>query len=119
MPFDEGQLERFAMQAAQISQRLSSVGGYIEINPVGEQLGLSHQDALQLALFLESRDWAKVTMQPMNPQLILTPLGFKEIAKLRWPKWKRWLVPRFPWLVSTLIGLTALIIAIISLLTRK
>ena len=98
------------MQAEKITQEPASAenfGGWVKIKPIAETLGLSDGDVIQIATYLESLGWAKVTLHPANPQLMLTPLGFEKIADLKRPKWKRWLESR-AWWITLILSLTAI-----------
>jgi hypothetical protein len=103
MPFDEGRLEAYAMRAEEMSQALPPNEGGVEIDAVGQALGMTREEGRELATYLANLGWAKATFMS-TPRLVLTPLGYREIRKLRWPRWRRW-ADRHGTLVIALAGL--------------
>ena len=95
MVYDQFRFERFAMQAEKMSldpslQTGTDIDLYgIEILSVGKALDLAPEESKQLAHYLQDIGWAKLS-GVNGPRLRLTPVGFREIAKLRRPAWRRW-----------------------------
>lgn len=75
------------MHAERTTQGLPSFGGSVNVDTLGEQLGLSPSDSRNVAQYLQAIGWAVVS----EPNLTLTPLGFEEVARVRRPAWVRWL----------------------------
>jgi hypothetical protein len=91
MAFDEPVFERYALQAEQTSSQQHVVQGGIDLYAVGDALGMSRQDSQDAANYMKGMGWAEVEYGKEPPRLTLTIKGFKEIAKLRLPRWRRWL----------------------------
>jgi hypothetical protein len=102
MPYDKKLLERYAMQAAKMSQEANSFAGSVNINDLGNALGLAQKDSFALADYLKSLNWVTISSDS-GPMLTITPKGFEEIAKLHWPLWKKWL-DRHPKIVAAFLG---------------
>jgi hypothetical protein len=113
MAFHESRFERYAMQAEQMSQETPLLGG-VEIDAVGQALDFTPEESREIALFLQDIRWGTVSFVGA-PRLRLTPFGFREIAKLRRPGWRRW-IDRHP-LVLTIIA--SVISGIVVLLGSK
>lgn len=118
MAYNRQRFEVFVMQAEQATQQVDveKTGGWVDIEPIGEACSLTQQDSFHLATYLESLGWAVVKFTN-PPKLLLTPKGHEEIAKLKWPKWKRWLKEN-EWSIAICSGLSciaAVVIAIIAL----
>jgi hypothetical protein len=91
MPYDQLRLERYAMHAEKMSQDSPPLSGGIDPVTVGGALGFSREDSLELAAHLHESGWARLKIKPEGPRLTMTINGFKEVAKLRRPRWWRWL----------------------------
>jgi hypothetical protein len=90
MAYSKAVLVRFATEAEKMSQELKTFGGKINVHDVSDALGLSREDGFSIAQYLEYLGWARVThADPLT--LVLTPLGYDEIAILRLPKWRQWI----------------------------
>src|SRR5260370_24454952 len=90
MAYSKALLVRFATQAEKMSQALKTFGGKINVHDVSDALGLSREDGFSIAQYLEYQGWARVThADPIT--LVLTPLGYDEIAILRLPWWRQWI----------------------------
>ncbi len=90
MAYSKAVLVRFATQAEKMSQALKTFGGKINVHDISDALGLSREDGFSIAEYLEYLGWARVThADPLT--LVLTPLGYDEIAILRLPWWRQWI----------------------------
>jgi hypothetical protein len=107
-------MEQFALKAEEMTKELQK-GWSISIKSVGESLGLSNEDSVQLATYLRDAGWATCNFMA-DPTLTLTPEGYRAIRKLRnWPRWLLW-VDRNPGLmagIAVLVGLTSLAVALL------
>ncbi len=90
MAFRSEVLEKFAMQAEQLSREAKTFGASISVSEIAEKAGIPGEDAWGIARYLMDLGWANVEFRGNTP-LTLTPLGYQEIAKLRRPKWRRWI----------------------------
>jgi hypothetical protein len=116
MAFNEKRFERYAMQAELESQKASfesNPAGGISVDAVGAALGYSVAESRQLALQLHREGWAHVEFTTA-PYLTLNIKGHREIAKLHWPQWRRWLHVN----KATVIATASLIISAILLVLR-
>jgi len=90
MLFTEERFEAFARQAETMIQAGRK---WVDADEVGAALGMTPHESRLLVEHLESAGWA--TLLEGNEASVvkfkLTLQGFREIAKLRWPKWKRWI----------------------------
>lgn len=64
---------------------------WADVDEVGKRMGLSPVDSRAYAAFLEEEGWAKMTQDGESAKIRLTLKGFRELEKLRWPRWWRWL----------------------------
>lgn len=106
MAYDRSTLERFALKAAEMTQQTKSFGGGIYLDGISSLLGIKREDARALADYLIDLGWMKNCS--VEGDVIVTPQGHEEIAKLRRPAWRRW-VDTHPmtmtvfWMIATSI----------------
>ena len=79
---------RFAMRVEAMSQQGEK---WVDVDAVGEHLGLSSFESRRLADLLSDEGWVTTLEVAGLVKLRLVKRGFDEVAKLRWPKWRRWL----------------------------
>jgi hypothetical protein len=82
--YDKAIVHKFAMQAERTAQANPHFAGHVNYEEIGQQIGLSKAESLNVALYLTDLDWASIN----TPWLTITPKGFEEIGRLRWPRWK-------------------------------
>jgi hypothetical protein len=92
------------MQAEQMIAKAD--GASVLVDDVGKALGLSSEDSRALANYMRDNGWAFLDFTPTigQPTLRLTPRGFDEIAKLRWPRWRQWLDRHGSLFVTLVVG---------------
>jgi biotin operon repressor len=92
MAFNEARLERYAMKLEEMSQASNdAVTSGIDLFAVGDALGLTRNDARELAQHLRDSGWAVTDFATAPTRLRLTIEGYRQIAKMRQPRWQRWL----------------------------
>lgn len=106
MLYDEQLLERYAMQAEQMTKEVGEPLRGIQIDDVSKALSLSINDGREIASFMQDLGWARCNYGPASPRLTLTPLGYREIAKLKRPRWRRW-IDKHTILVSVVASVVA------------
>ncbi len=116
MLFSEERFERYAMEVEKISQGgLGQTGRwYVDVDEVGKALGFSSHESRLFAHLLETEDWAQIDYKFDPPKLRLTLKGYREIAKLHWSPWRRWVHRNLPIVISIL----ALAVSIVSLVLK-
>jgi hypothetical protein len=115
MPFNEEALERYAMKAEELS-RQAPPPGEVELDKLAAALGLDRAECRRLTTYLVDQGWA-VADYSGTPRLRLTPDGFREIAKLHWPLWRRW-YDRNQSTVANIASIVAVVIALAALLLQ-
>src|SRR5436305_2042468 len=103
MRFNEDRFERYAVQTELESQKtdaFANPAGGVNINAVGAALGYGPEESQQLAWFMNQEGWVNITSSD-PPTMTLTARGYREIAKLRWPKWRRW-IDQHPLIMSVI-----------------
>jgi hypothetical protein len=90
MAYQKGVLEQFAMQAEHLSQQATTFGASVGVDAIADAMGIPRQDGYALARYLHDLEWAVVSFSG-DARLTLTPKGYEEIAKLRRPRWRRWI----------------------------
>lgn len=109
MPYQEQVFEKFAMQAEQLSQKIPALVGTVSVNDIADAAGIPREDGEGFAQYLHDMGWAVVYPSTVNTTLVLTPKGFSEIAKLRRPRWQRW-IDQHPARVSIIVAMTITVI---------
>jgi hypothetical protein len=111
MLLDENRFEQFAMQAEKKAKETSRTESILEILDVGKALKFSKEESLLFALAMEQEGWIKIyASTPIgadeNPKMSITLHGQREIAKLHWPSYKRWIHRNEPTLVVIAVVLS-------------
>jgi hypothetical protein len=96
MPYNKRLMEQFAMKADEMASGIPTFAGSVDVDAVGASLGLSPVDSRGIALYLQELRWAVFSYTGVKATLTLTPLGFDEIAKLRLPRWRRFVRTYWP-----------------------
>jgi hypothetical protein len=110
MLFTEERFEAFAKQAGQMTQAGET---WIDVDSVGAALGLTSHESNVLANHLKAEGWVDLQSTQYDVKLRVTLKGFREIAKLRMPRWRRWLA-RHPAIVVAIAS--ALVMGVFKLL---
>lgn len=89
MPVQD-RFERYAMRVEELSQQEKK---WLDVDKVGADLGLTTHDSRLLADLLADEGWVTLIYTDIGgpPKLRMVKRGFDEVAKLRWPTWRRWL----------------------------
>ncbi len=91
---------RFAMRLETMSQEQK----WIDVDSIGEGLGLSSHDSRQLADMLSEEGWITFLQGPDGILKVkMTKHGFEGVAKLRLPAWRQWL-DKHPSVKTAMIG---------------
>jgi len=107
MPYSKPLMDRYAMQAQQTASKAKTFVSPVDVDAVGAELSLSTEDSRGIANYMQDIGWAKI-LGGSPIQLVLTPLGFEEIAKLKLSPWRRFVVRHWPeFLVAVGAGLLA------------
>jgi hypothetical protein len=110
----EHYFERYAMQAEQMCQDSESALRGVSVDTVSEAVGLSRDDGREVANYLRELGWAKVSYAGDKPILVLTFAGYREIAMLRRPAWRRW-IDRHPQTMNVIwMTLTGVVAGVVS-----
>jgi hypothetical protein len=84
-------VERFAMAASDADGKLHVVEGGVDLYAVGDALGMTRAEAQDCAEAMQLEEWAIPRYDLEPPRLIRTLKRRREIAKLRRPRWRRWI----------------------------
>jgi hypothetical protein len=89
MAFDEKRFEAFAMLTEHYA-KLNDPATGLNVDGIGEKLGLSTKDGREVAGFLADSGWAKLEEVGDHLTIKLTLLGYRQIAKRRRSRVIRW-----------------------------
>ncbi len=106
MPFDVRRFERYAMHAETMIQKAPATANGVNVYEVGDALGIDREDSLLFARMMVEEGWASGSLGNVAPTLKLKLEGYRRIAKLRWPSWRRW-IDNHPKIVGGIIGYIA------------
>lgn len=89
--FDEGLYARYAMAILEAAFH-AKTGEGIDVEAVGNSLGICPADSRQLAAFLREQEYATVTLVAVGTSwLQLTRKGWIALLDMQTPWWKRWM----------------------------
>ena len=80
--------ERYAMHVEELSQQEKK---RLDVDSTGADLGMSPIESRKMAELLNDEGWVVLEVLAGAYKIRLTKLGFDEVAKLRWPRYRRWL----------------------------
>lgn len=111
MPYNRAELEHFMLKAAEMAQASKSFVARISLDELAKLLSITYDDARLMADYLVDLGW----MRNVSTSVVITPLGYEQIEKLRWPRWRLWL-ERHTALVTAIAAVAAILSCVIALL---
>lgn len=116
MTFAEARFERYALQAESLSQAEHRY--WVDVDEIARTLapaGFTEHDCQFFAGLLEDEGWARLFCPEQGKlRLKLTLQGYREIERLRSPRWHRWLYKN----QGLAVAVMALVISIAALFQR-
>jgi hypothetical protein len=82
-------LERFAVTAAEVTQKAKAFVSPIRLAELAEQLSITKDDARDMADYLVLMGW--MTNCSVGGDVIITPQGYEQIERLKRPGWQQWI----------------------------
>ncbi|MGH7171141.1 MAG: hypothetical protein ACRELF_13235 [Gemmataceae bacterium] len=107
--------ERYAMKALEEDQKKNVIEGGVQIFKIGEMIGMSREDSQDCVEWMRENGWVSSKYNLVPPMLTITKHGREEIAKLKRPRWYRW-IDKHPGMFSGLIA--AIVSGLFNLLAK-